>query len=78
MMQAKRERDRLMKQEGGVVVNKNLYPPPASLFAPTQNSSREVTRIYTNGALPVSPKQHGSTTGAATRQHIWMSDYCQR
>lgn len=30
------ERASLLKEEGGTVVKKNLYPPPASLFAPTQ------------------------------------------
>lgn len=31
-----RERESLSKEEGGTVVKKNLYMPPASLFAPTQ------------------------------------------
>lgn len=30
------ERESLSNEEGGTVVKKNLYPPPASLFAPTQ------------------------------------------
>lgn len=32
-----KERESLLKQEGGTVVKKNLYPPPASLCAPTQS-----------------------------------------
>lgn len=33
---AEEKRESLSKAEGGTVVKKNLYPPPASLFAPTQ------------------------------------------
>lgn len=51
------ESEPLSKQEGGTAVKKNLYPPPASLFAPTQGCK----------TLPV--MQHIQNTAATPSRH---------
>lgn len=56
-------------------------PPNASQSArphtKLQNTTCEETQSRPTVPSPASepPKQQGSTTGAATKQHIWMSDY---
>lgn len=57
----KRERASLSKEEGGTVVKKNLYPPPASLFAPTQGCKTlpvmQHVKTHSAGSLPASARQ---------------------
>jgi len=78
------------KGGGGMVVNNNFYhhfslsnqgvtPPHASPSA-RPHTRLQNTRDATHRAdrrcppAPEPPEQHGSTTGAAARRHIWMSD----
>lgn len=68
------KRERLLKQEGGTVVNKNLYPPPASLFAPTQSCKTRLVMQHVNtptvysqwlrsNAAPLQELQQDATSG---------------